>query len=327
MSKILILGGTGAMGVYLVLELAAMGHQVHVVSLDDMISDNPAVTHTKANAKDKTWLSEVLNDKYDAIVDFLIYSTTEFKSIYKLLLDNTKHYIFLSTYRVYADANPIREDSPRLLDVSEDEKFLATFESEYSLYKALQEDVLRSSEYDNWTIIRPAITYSKRRFQLVTLEADVVVYRAMNNLLVILPESALKIQGTMSWAGDVAKMLSRLILNNSTYCKTYTIATSEHHTWEEIANYYKEIIGLEYIAVNTDKYLELFGSTDGARYQLMYDRCFNRVVDNSKILKITGLKQIDFTSLKDGLTKELLALPKDIMWGKNIINERMNKYI
>ena len=33
--KILILGGTGAMGVYLVPELLHMGYQVHVISLDE----------------------------------------------------------------------------------------------------------------------------------------------------------------------------------------------------------------------------------------------------------------------------------------------------
>lgn len=325
--KILVLGGTGAMGVYLVPELASMGYEVHVVSLDKVENTDPNITYTTANAKDDTYLQELLRNKYDAIVDFLIYSTEELLKRYKMLLENTDHYIFLSTYRVYAGESPVNENSPRLLDVSDDRDFLAAAENEYSLYKALEEDILRNSRYDNYTIVRPAITYSKRRFQLVTLEANVVVYRALHGLPVILPKEALSIRGTMNWAGDVAKMFSHIILNTAAYKETYTFATAEHHSWEEIANYYKEIIGLEYIAVDTETYLKFFGSTAGARYQLLYDRCFNRIVDNSKILRVTGLKQTDFMPLKDGLAKELAALPKGIVWDKSGVNDRMDEYL
>jgi hypothetical protein len=56
------------------------------------------------------------------------------------------------------------------------------------------------------------------------------------------------------------------------------------------------------------------GGTDSARWQLAYDRLFDRVVDNSKVLRVTGLKQADFTPLRRGLEKELTALPKDVTW-------------
>lgn len=115
-------------------------------------------------------------NKYDAIVDFMIYtSESEFEAYYKLFLENTNHYIFLSTYRVYANTVPITEESPRLLDVSADEAFLAS--GDYAIYKAQEEEILKESDYTNWTIIRPAITYSKKRFQLTTLEANVLITR------------------------------------------------------------------------------------------------------------------------------------------------------
>lgn len=249
--KILVLGGTGAMGVYLVPELATMGYKVDVVSLDKAYSDNEQITYIQANAKDNVYLQDLLKNQYDAIVDFMLYSTKEFEARYEMMLDSTTHYIFFSSYRVYADSQVITEDSPRLLDASEDKAFLATEEYEYSLYKARQEDILRESVFNNWTIVRPAITYSKYRYQLVTLEANVVVYRALNNLPIILPKDALSVQGTMSWAGDVAKMLAHLLLNPMALKETYTVSTAEHHTWQEIADYYKELIGLEYIPVDT----------------------------------------------------------------------------
>ena len=97
-----------------------------------------------------------------------------FTKRYKLLLENTKHYIYLSSYRVYADEqHPITESAPRLLDVSDDKEMLET--DTYALAKARQEDILSASSFKNWTAIRPAITFSKRRYQLVTMEANTVV--------------------------------------------------------------------------------------------------------------------------------------------------------
>jgi nucleoside-diphosphate-sugar epimerase len=323
--KALVLGGTGAMGVYLVPELASMGYEVHVVSLDHGVSDHPRISYLKANAKDNTYLKELLKEKYDVIVDFMLYSTVEFKERYDLLLQNTNHYIFLSSYRVYDQGIPITENTPRLLDTSEDKNFLAT--EDYSLYKARQEDILQNSNYDNWTIVRPAITYSKYRYQLVTLEAPVVVARAVKGLTVVLPQEALCVQATMSWAGDVARMMSRLLLNSSAYRECFTLATAEHHTWGEIAEYYREIIGLKYVAADTEDYLKIMGSTHGARYQLAYDRLFQRQVDNSKILRLTGLKQVDFMPLRKGLEKELSALAKDTVWpDASAVWERMDNY-
>jgi nucleoside-diphosphate-sugar epimerase len=311
--KVLVLGGTGAMGVYLVPELASMGYEVRVVSLDNAVSDHPLIDYVTANGKDDGFLAEILNEKFDAIVDFMLYGTEQFKARCNLLLQNTAHYMFLSTYRVYSGGDvPITENTPRLLDVSTDRDFLAT--EDYSLFKARQEDILRSSKSGNWTIVRPAITYSKRRFQLVTLEAPVAVARAMRGLPVMVPKEALAVQATMSWAGDAARMFSRLILNPSAYGEHFTLSTAEHHTWGEIAEYYKEIIGLNYVPVDTEDYLNIMGGSPGARYQLAYDRLFQRIVDNSKILRATGLKQQDFMPLRQGLVKELAALPKDTVW-------------
>ena len=324
--KVLLLGGTGAMGVYLVPELAARGYEVKVISLDDIVSDNQRVVYVKADGKDIEFLKELLKEKFDAIVDFMMYSGNQFNERYELFLENTGHYFYLSTYRVYDGVEiPITENSPRLLDNSKDQDFLAT--DDYSLFKARGEDVLRNSKYDNWTIVRPAITYSKRRFQLVTLEAPICVARALQGLPVVIPKAALRVQATMSWAGDVAKMFAGLILNPAAYCEAFTLATAEHRTWGEIAEYYKEIIGLEYLAADTEDYLEIMGGTQGARYQLDYDRLFERIVDNSKVLRAAGMKQEDFMPLRLGLEKELSALPENLKWpDASSIWERMDAY-
>jgi nucleoside-diphosphate-sugar epimerase len=330
--KILVLGGTGAMGVYLVPELITLGYKVDVVSLDSVKSNNPNLTYIQADAMDDVYLEKLLSSGYDAIVDFMIYIGGEpFLKRLDILLGSTNHYIFLSSYRVYADSDIITENSPQLLDVSKDKEYLSMKESEYSLYKALQEDILENSKYGNWTIIRPAITYSKFRYQLVTLEANVIVHRAINNKPVVLPKEAMSVQGTMTWAGDVAKMISRLTLNPKTYRESYTVATAEHNSWSDIAGYYKELLGLKVVTTDTETYCKIHsGSPDSlhyTKYQLQYDRLFNRVIDNSKILNATGLKQSDLMPLKAGLKRELSALPPDHSWDPTGINDRMDEFL
>jgi len=99
---------------------------------------------------------------------------------------------------------------------------------------------------------------------LVTLEAHLVVARAMRGLPVVLPKEAISVQGTMSWAGDVAKMMSRLLFNPAAYLERFTLATAEHHAWGEIAGFYKEIIGLKCVWADTEDYLKIMGSSPGA---------------------------------------------------------------
>jgi len=331
MKKVLVIGGTGAMGVYLVPELIQMGYYVDVVSLDDAISNHPNLRYIKMNAMDDAALFELLKNEYNAIVDFLVYSNPQktFMQRMNMFLRSTDHYLYFSTYRIYADsAAPITENSPRLLDSSTDIEFLSETENEYSLYKAVGENMLSSSGYKNWTIIRPAITYSKFRYQLTILEAPVLIYRMLNNKTVLLPKEAMNIQGTMSWGGDVGKMLSRLILNKDAYGEAYTVATAEHHSWKEIAEYYSEIGGLKYETVDSDTFIDVcFQNNKFYNWQLKYDRLFNRIIDNSKILNITGMKQSELMPLKQGLAHEFLRLPKDYVWRKSDINQRMDEYL
>lgn len=329
MSKsVLVLGGTGAMGRYLVPELLTLGYKVDAVSLDDVISDNLNIRYIKGNTKDDGFLEKILENKYDGIVDFMTYHTEEFKKKYKLFLDNTNHYIFLSSCRVFADAPPITEKSPRLLDVSDDKEFLAT--EDYALYKAKEENILIESDYSNWTIVRPATTYSTGRFQLVTLEADTLIYRMQAGKTIVLPEKAMSCRATLSWGGDVGRMLALLMFNDKAYRESYNVATSEHNSWEEIAGIYNELCPFKYITVSTEDYLDIIAEgADWAKYQLIYARMFQRITDNTKILEHTGMKQRELMSLRDGLKMEY-EKSKDFDWARfagDYRNSRMDAYL
>lgn len=308
-NRILVMGGTGAMGRYLVPQLAQLGYQVDVVSLD-LLPDEKNIHYIQKNIMDDAVLEQQLSQGYQGIVDFMVYPTEHFRSRHELLLSNTDHYIFLSSYRVFGEGPlPITEDSPQLLDVSTDQEFLAS--DDYTLRKCRGEDILEQSSYDNWTIVRPAITYSRNRAQLVTLELYHILAALREKRPVLLPERAKNIQATMTWGGDVAQMLARLLLQQSAKRQSFNVTTAEHNTWEQVALIYKELYGLEYQWVDHQTYLEAKAQNDkigrvtkGSQWQLFYDRFYNRVMDNSKILTQTGLRQQELKSLYDGLLLE-----------------------
>ena len=340
MSKsVLVLGGTGALGSYLVPELINAGHRVHVISLDDVQSGNPCLIYEKNNAMDNFYIKKVLEKgKYDAIVDYMGYGTQHFKMRHRMMLDNTNQYLFLSSYRVYADAKGLlTEETPRLLDVLDqlnDPIFAKS--DDYSLSKARQEDMLTSSGLHNYTIVRPAITFSSHKFQLNVMEANSFINRAFDHKTVVLPEGVMDIQGTLNWSRDIGKAMARLVLNDRALGETYTLATGEHHTWREFADMYSEILGMKYVTCDDETFLQIFDENrEWARWRLYYDREFNRAIDNSKLLRDTGLTQNDFTPIKEALKIELGKLTNDLSWCRcdigpisyEGINRRMDEYL
>lgn len=137
------------------------------------------IHYVVGNAHDMAFLENILNEKYDAILDFMVYKPEEFRDRYIKFLENTSQYVFLSSARVYADSPDalIEESSKRLLDTSKDQEFLQT--NEYSLAKAREEDLLLKSDSQNWTIIRPYITYYDERLQLGVFEKETWLRRAL----------------------------------------------------------------------------------------------------------------------------------------------------
>ena len=96
--KVLVIGATGVMGQYLIPHLAEMNYQVDAIALEEQQSAWPNVTYIQANAKERAVFLQLLNRKYDGIVDFMIYTTREL-SYYPLALANsTGHYIYISSF-------------------------------------------------------------------------------------------------------------------------------------------------------------------------------------------------------------------------------------
>lgn len=91
---------------------------------------------------------------------------------------------------------------------------------------------------------------------------------------------------------------------------------------------YHRIEGLEYVTMDTESYIQMVGNgSPYTRQQLLYDRCYDRVVDNRKILELMGAEQSDLMGLEEGLAMELKNLDvKDIRFNEKL-SQRMDEYI
>ncbi len=323
--KILLLGGTGAIGSYLADILSAENRveKIVITTRNKKIIGGGKISYAIGNAKDYLFLQEQCRQyEWDAIVDFMSYKTEEFANRVKLLLSSTKQYIFISSARVYGnEEHPIRESSPLLLNSSQDKIFLQT--DEYSLTKARQEKILSESGA-NYTIIRPYITYGNYRLQLGVMEKEEWLFRALHNRTIVFPEEVFDKHTTMSNGYDVAYAISQLIACPSSMSQVFHIASEENMTWIDIFNIYKECIkdktglDLKIKLVSTDDFIKC--RSKSLIYQLIYDRMYDRDFDTSKLRDTINVSK--FVSPYHGIRQcmnQFLDFPK---WNNpNVISE------
>lgn len=300
--KVLVLGGTGSIGLPLVDLLTTKSVELDVyVSSRSPRKSKDNLTYLQGDAKDPFFLDSVLEgNDWDVIVDFMNYSTSEFTLRYQELLKSTKHYVFISSARVYADSNgAITEDSPRLIDVSKDATYLSS--DEYSLAKAKQENLLFESCTKNWTIIRPYITYNDQRLQLGVLEKEDWLSRAMLGKPICISKDINEKLTTMTSGYDVARAITSLIGNKQSFGEAYHITSNKSVRWEEVAKLYAS----EFELITGKKITYILQSLDdvmkwhNGRYQVEYDRVLNRVFDNGKISKFIDVDK--FLPPEEGL--------------------------
>jgi nucleoside-diphosphate-sugar epimerase len=326
--KVLLLGGTGAIGKQLTHLLSDNGIETFITSRKKR-EDERLLRYIKGDAQDVNFLKEILSEnQWDVIIDFMVYSTPSFYERVNLLLSSTLQYVFISSARVYAESSkPIIEDSLRLLDTCEDQKFLST--DEYSLAKARQEDILESSGSHNWTIIRPYITFSDTRLQLGVFEKEEWLYRALHGRTIVFSKDIYSKKTTMTYGSYVAKGIFSILGNTKSLGETYNITTQETYIWKDILSFYLEVLEqhLGYQPKVLLQDLDNFLKCKSEKYQTIYDRLFDRQFDNSKISQFYNLDNFGKTDnqLRTCL-EEFLKKPifKNINWKTEAIKDRQS---
>ncbi len=318
--KILLLGGTGAMGVALANILSETEHEVHITSRTER-SNYKNIKYIVGNAKDDDFLYPLLEkNSYDVVVDFMIYSTEIFKTRASRLLAATGQYVFLSSSRVYAESKqPITEASPRLLDVCKDEDYLKT--DEYALTKARQEDILRNSKYKNWTIIRPYITYNAERLQLGVFEKEQWLFRALKGRTIVFSRDIADHISSLTYGYDVAYGISKILGNSEAWGQAIHFVSPCAMKWSSMLEIYQKVIfeltgkypAVKYIETN-EPILSFLN-----KYQIKYDRLYDREFNSRNADEIIKEK-INYSPFETGVRLSLKAFIdqscpfKDISW-------------
>lgn len=310
--EILILGGTGAMGIPLVNLLKKSGHELYVTSRKKIPSSHE-LHYIQGNAKDDGFFELLMRKNYDVIIDFMIYTPDELKKRLDKILSHTKQYFFFSSSRVYAQAEEnVTEESPRLLDVCSDQIYLQT--DEYALVKAREEDLLKNHKQQNWTIIRPYITYNNQRLQLGVYEKENWLYRALKGRTIVFPKDIAKSKTSLTYGPDVAATIINLIGNKNALGQIFQIVNNEVATWENILEIYLDIIEKK---MNKRPKVKMIDNSDGLQkvwspWQIKYDRLFDRIFDNNKIEKICG--KYNYKSMESGLHECLSSFLDNPQW-------------
>lgn len=299
--KVLILGGTGAIGTPLITILRQNPDiKICVTSRSEHPSEEN-VQYLKTDALNPRELENILmQNHWDAVIDFMIYSEQVFRKRIGLLLNSTDQYFFLSSATEYSDSDEIiTEKTPRLLDVTTDKEFLTV--KPYPINKALCENILRQTGLKNWTIVRPYITFNSNRLQLGCYEKELWLWRCLNGGEVLFSKDIAQRYTTLTFAKDVALAISRLIGNEKAFGEDFTITTNQSLKWNEILDIYKTVLLRERNIKMRVKW------TDGSlnlrfrqgQWHAKYDRLYNRRFDNAKLMGV--LPDLRFTEVKKGL--------------------------
>ncbi|MBQ9098156.1 MAG: hypothetical protein IJY50_01855 [Clostridia bacterium] len=307
--RALLIAGGGTLGTYVAEELLRLGASVEVICPEEKVSDNERLVFHQSMATEEL-LRELFSQKhYNGIVNFIHYTDPEeYKQIHPLLIQNTDHLIFLSSYRVYAnEQHPITEEAPRLSDVITDRDFLEN--EKYAVPKAQCEDYLRQEcAGEPWTIVRPVISFSSKRLDLLLYCGKDVLKYAERDQEMLMPDTVKDYTAGLDWAGNSGKLIANLLFKPDAMGEAFTVYSGHGLTWGEVAERYSMLTGVKIRWCSEEEYVRNTPKTVKEPWMWKYDRKWNRDVDCSKILRVTRLSQNDFAPIEKGIQHELEKL-------------------
>jgi nucleoside-diphosphate-sugar epimerase len=151
--RILIMGGTRFIGVYLTKTLVAQGHEVVLFNRGKKAPPLPNLQQIHGDRTDAAQLTEKLkNEKFDAIFDNNGRELSDTKPLVDLFKDQVKHFIYVSSAGVYLKSDQMPHQEGDAVDLKSRHKG-----------KLETESYLASSDIP-WTSIRPVYIYGPQNY-------------------------------------------------------------------------------------------------------------------------------------------------------------------
>jgi len=301
MAVSLVTGGAGFIGAHVVNELVSMNHKV--VVLDDLSGGfedyvNPKAIFINGSVYDHVLLEKLFNEyKFDYVYHLAAYAAEGLSHFIRrfnynnnlvgsinLINESVKHkvkcFVFTSSIAVYGAAKPPMKEET--FPMPEDPYGVAKFAVEMDLKTAHEMFGL------NYVIFRPHNVYGE--YQNIGDRYRNVVGIFMNQLM---QGQQLSVFGdgmqtrAFSYIGDVAPYIAKSVEVKEAYNEIFNVGADQEFTVKELAT----------------EVMKAMGITGELRYLEARNEVVHAHSDHSKIKKVFGIKDSDFTSLPQGLKK------------------------
>lgn len=238
--KTLVLGGTGFIGLVLVRELIAQGHEVTVLNRGQTPVDLPLEVQrlTADRDDDSSMLSTLRGHSFEAVFDVSGYTAEQVKVVQDALAGRVGHYIFTSSTAVYYGSliYPIREHDRLMPDDRG---------GSYAWNKILAERLLA-----NWSqntgvphsVIRPSYVYGAGTNRPGREPA--YFYRLEHNRPLLLPSHGTPLAHLVH-VEDIAQLFVACLGNTRSYGQAYNGAGPDYTSLRGWFMTMAQVVGVE----------------------------------------------------------------------------------
>jgi len=218
--RILIVGGTRFIGVYLTKILAEKGHEVVLFNRGNKPVPVPGIKQINGDRSDASQLKEKLaSEKFDAIFDNNGRKLSDTKPLAEIFKDKVQHFIYMSSAGVYLKSDLLPHVEGDAVDPNS--RHLGKYETEMELEK----------QGLPWTSIRPTYIYGPLNYN--DLEAW-FFDRIVRDRPIPIPGNGMHIT-QLGHVKDLAMAMAAVLGNSKAIGQVYNISGEKYVTFEGLA--------------------------------------------------------------------------------------------
>ena len=278
--KVLFIGGTGIISTASTALAAKRGMDITLLSRGQHASELPAGGKTViADVNDPAALQKLEHESFDAVVDWIAFTSADIERDLKLFRGRTRQFVFISSASAYQKPQThylITESTP-----------LANPYWDYARNKIACEERLMKAYRDEGfpvTIVRPSLTYGETLIPLVLnswQQSYTAVDRMIRGQKLVVPGD-----GSSLWVvthnTDFAKGLVGLLGHPQAVGHAFHITSDEVLTWDQLFHIVGAAVGVEprLVHIPSDFIAACLPNKEGT---LIGDKAVSVVFDNSKI--------------------------------------------
>jgi len=287
--KILLIGGTGTISMYISKRLLSLGNEVYLLNRGNRtnsIADLSGAKFIVADIHNESEVAQKINNlpfsEFDCVANFIAYNKEDLERDFRLFSNRTKQFIFISTASAY--------QKPPLKTIITEETPLENSFWEYSRKKSEGEKFLMEkflSEKFPVTIVRPSHTYDERKVPVAIHGKNgsfQVLARMLSGKPVIIHGDGTSLW-TVTHSSDFARAFTALVGNEKSIGQAVQIMSEENLCWNRIYEIIADSIGvkLNCVHISTDFLCKADNIGFGLQGNLWGDKAWSVQFDTSKL--------------------------------------------